>query len=106
MKTLMTLTMLAAMAAAGLAQDPNRNRMNETYPKVAADEHAAPSVQGGQPAPWGNRLNVVYQAGAARELTGAPPPNRNRMNETWPKAAAPAPPKEAPQAPVDPTPSP
>ena len=49
----MTFLKTLMMAGALHAQDPNRHRKTETYPKVAADEHAAPSVQGGHAVPGG-----------------------------------------------------
>ena len=103
MRTLMTAAMLAAMAGSALAQDPNRNRMNEPTPEAKQQELVAPSAQSGLPSPFANRMNVVYGEGAAKELTGGPNPFGNRMNLEWPKAQPKPQPKETEKTPTEPT---
>ena len=78
----MNILMLTAMLTAALVPDPNRNRMNDQAPQVriTAPEKSAPE-------PFGNRMNVRFEAGTANELTGAPNPYVNRMNEIWPRPA-------------------
>lgn len=103
MRTIKTLVMLAAMAAAALAQDPNRNRMNDQFPEVRQQETVQrPSAQGILPSAFENRMNVRYQEGTAAELTGGPNPYGNRMNVVWPKAQ----PKPVEKSTFDPAPSP
>jgi hypothetical protein len=105
----MIVGLLAAMATAALAQDPNPNgnRMNDPLLRVQKQESTARLA--GLPDPTVNRLNVAYGTGAATELTGGPSPNRNRMNVEWPKAKE-LPPVVKPPAveprPTDPNPSP
>jgi len=63
------------MGAARHAQDPNRHRSNETYPKVAADEHAAPSVQGGHAVPGGAAWTLSIRRAPPGEAPIVPPPS-------------------------------
>jgi hypothetical protein len=106
MKTFMAAAMLAAMAGSALAQDPNRNRMNEPYPEAKQQEFIAPSAQSHVPSPFANRMNVVYGEGSAKELTGGPNPFGNRMNLEWPKAQPKPQPKETEKTPMEPIPRP
>jgi hypothetical protein len=97
-----TLALLLGMAALAFAQDPNRNRMNDPTP-------ANPVVREGVLPmywmPYENRMNARFGEARAGDLTGAPPPNRNRMNAVYPAAAAPAPAKIE-LLPLDPLPRP
>jgi len=74
--------MIILMLTAFLAPDPCRNRMNEQA--TVNRTETALSIPATE-----NRMNIRYEAGTARELTGAPNPYLNRMNDFWPKAPAP-----------------
>lgn len=78
----MNILILTAILAAPLTPDPNRNRLNDSFPdaRITAPEQSAPE-------PFGNRMNVRFEEGVARELTGGPNPYVNRMNEDWPRPA-------------------
>lgn len=107
MRTTKTLALLAAMAAAALAQDPNRNRMNDPMPEARPQETVGrPSPQILLPSPVENRMNVQYPESAAAELTGGPDPCGNRITVEWPKARPKAEPRESERAPVEPRLSP
>jgi hypothetical protein len=96
MKITMTALVLAAMAAAAMAQDSSENRMNYQVPRTKSEE---PSVL---PSTFGNRMNIQYVAGTSAELTGDRNPNENRMNYQLPKAAPKAQPKkQIEQVPID-----
>lgn len=105
MKSIMTLAILAAMAAASTAQDSNRNRMNDQVPDVKiVEREGRPSEQAGLPSSYGNRMNIEYGTVSATEMTGDRNPNENRMNTPLPKAKAKAQPKKLEPVPFDPAP--
>lgn len=97
MRYITTVAMLAAMVTAALAQDPNRNRMNDQFPEVGP-----PSAQANSPSMYGNRLNVRYRESAFAEVTGGPSQYGNRMNFQWPKAESKVQPKEVERVRIDP----
>ena len=105
MRFFATVLMLAAMATAALAQDPNPNgnRMND--PLVRRVLPWESTVRAALPDPYGNRLNVVYGRAGETELSGGPNPYGNRMNVVVPKHKAPTPPVKTPP-PVYPEPTP
>ena len=104
MRYFMTATMLAAMAAAAIAQDPYRNRMNDQFPEVVRQERvAAPSAATGFPSPFANRMNVRYEESSSTELTGGPNPYGNRMNVQWATTPRNAKPKDTDRAPIEPS---
>ena len=83
-----TLALLLGMAALAFAQDPYRNRMNDPTPsQPVVREGVLPTYW----MPYENRMNARFGEARAGDLTGGPPPNRNRMNVVYPAAAAPAP---------------
>lgn len=87
--------LVLATATTALAQDPHRNRMNDSYPAIHPEERAVRL-----PDPFGNRMNVRFEESAAKELSGAPNPYANRMNDRWtPPAVTP---KPAERRPVEP----
>ena len=94
MRCFTTVLMLAAMATAALAQDPNPNgnRMNDPLLRQAPPQEstARASVLSALPDPFANRMNVVYGTTGGTSLTGGPNPYGNRMNFEWPKTKAPA----------------
>lgn len=103
MRIMMTLGMLAAMASAALAQEPNRNRMNDQIPDVKIeDPQGRPPEGSGLPSPYGNRMNIQYGKVSSAELTWDRNPNENRMNFQVPKSTPNPRPKPLEQPKPDP----
>ena len=80
MRFIAMLAALLAITATAFGQDPNRNRMNEPYPEVRAQENLG-HVPAGAPPAHANRMNVEYSQAPASELAGGPNPAVNRMND-------------------------
>ncbi len=84
MRILAISAMLLGFAATGFAQDPNRNRMNESYSEARQPE-PADHASAAMPPANSNRMNVEYSKSTV-ELAGAPNSTGNRMNDAWAQA--------------------
>ncbi|MBV8882015.1 MAG: hypothetical protein JO332_18815 [Planctomycetaceae bacterium] len=85
MKYLAAAALMAVLAAPLFAQDPHRNRMNETYGEVRHDERVArPDASSSLPQPTLNRMNATDDRRETRDMSGWPPPTLNRMNDPRP----------------------
>jgi hypothetical protein len=108
MRRFTTVLMLAAMATAALAQDPNPNgnRMNDLQFRQAQPQEstARPLALSALPDPFANRMNVAYGTAGGTSLSGGPNPYGNRMNFEWPKTRTPEPVVEPPPVRPEPTP--